>query len=233
MSEQATIAEILAIAPGTKEAPVWINSAFEGIVTIAQGRNTQNGGKAFDATVTDPHNPALKLETTFYSANSHLHGALVRFSGKGMTRTAYGNKQKFGVGKNTVMEVLGKANGSSPPATQQQGSQPPTAQDSAPAAVKTSSREDLAFKVMGLALEELRIRKPQLEPGTVVYQAAAFVTACDLLRAIDKIAAGQLAAAPADREAKGKKDTKAKDEPTPEPKPSLPAAEDPDQDVPF
>lgn len=199
---QGTLADVLRMAPGTREKPAWVNVNFETLVSVGQAIATRNGGKRYPVTLTDPDDSSIRITISVFDGKFvAFHGKRVRFGGKGMTRSEYNGAPEIGFGKNVTMDVLGSG-ASSPPAEQrQQGNQAPAQEKDAPASSTPPKAANAGFEAesIKLALELMHANATDVAPGSEDFTLQVYTISSDLIRVHDRLVKRQLAKGPAER----------------------------------
>lgn len=236
--QQGTLAEVAQLRPGDKQSPSYVNFSFEALVFVGQSKPTANGGKMFPVTLTDPDDPRVKLASLSFDGKfPQYHGKRVRFSGKGMTRTEYNGSAQLGLGKNTVLEILG--NGPSQPPTQQrrEENRPPAQRNDAPATSTAPKALNAGFeaKAIELALELMHTNATDTAPGSEDFTLQVYTLSSDLVRIYDRLILRQLAKGPAERAKKlnGAPATEPPDQGGRQDPPPRPLDKDPEKEIPF
>jgi hypothetical protein len=189
--QQITLGQVYEMQPGENGQKTYVNDEFDAIVEVIEERKSQKTGKSFWIThLVDPHNPKISLECAFFRAPGQYDGKVCHFSGNGMTREEYNGKQKLGLGRDTKIQIVGKA-------PQQQGGNTSSAQDNRPPPTQTPPAAQSASFTARAVVEALSIIKAE---GVVDYHSADFAPilhtlASDILRVHNWLEAGKLAPA--------------------------------------
>lgn len=148
-SKTLTVAELLEMQAGDKENAAWINDDFEAIVSNVTVRQ-----KATLATLSDPHNPRVSIDATFFGRQgvARFEGAVCHFSGSGMTRTEYNGKQQVTIGSKATVQIVGQA--SAPAATAQSAPRNSQPHRSAPAGGGSAASGAIFGATVGMALNQ-------------------------------------------------------------------------------
>lgn len=228
-----TIDDILRLRPGTgPRDTTWIDGSFEAVVRNTE-RKTSQRGPYTKCTLVDPHNERIFIDCMGDGDLARYEGRLVRFSGKGMKRTAYKDTPQVGISDKATIEELGRAadtRGDSRDTrdtrSDSEGS-PSTAPDGVPA-------YQIEGQAVGNALTNAVacvLAKTPLMPGTSDFAREVYIVASDLLRVAQELRAGRMMKSAKDREAKAKAPPKTEPPKTPPPPPKPQDIDE--EDVPF
>lgn len=192
--QQITLGQVLEMAPGENGEKVYINDEFEAIVTDSKERTSKKGSKFWVCNLVDPHNASIKLETSFFRNPGQYVDKVCYFSGTGMTREQYGQTPKVGLGRDTKIQIMGKAPSSTPP--QQGGNKGQTQENQRPPTSHTPPAQNVPFTARAV-IEALSIMKAMgtiefFEPG---FAGSLHTLASDILRVHNWLEAGKLAPA--------------------------------------
>lgn len=190
--QQITLGQVLEMAPGDNTERVYINDEFEAIVTDVKERTSKKGSKFWVCNLVDPHNPGIKLETSFFRNPGQYVGKVCYFSGAGMTREQYGQTPKVGLGRDTKIQIMGKAPGPTPP--QQGGNEAPAQENRRPQAQLPPAAQSASFSARAV-VEALSVMKAMgtiefFEPG---FAASLHTLASDIMRVHQWLEEGKLA----------------------------------------
>jgi hypothetical protein len=125
-SSTITIAELLEIPAGEKGAPQYVNAEFVAVVSHCKAPAGRMPGQA---TLTDPDTGITIVGKFFGRDPGRYEGQTVRFSGSGMTRTAYNGTEQVTIGdKATINVERAPAPAAARPATPPPAAHAPAAQ---------------------------------------------------------------------------------------------------------
>lgn len=101
MSKTTSIAEIIS-TPTSENS--WVNGSFRAVVSNTKAPNGKMPGRA---TLTDPENPGISIESTFWQRDpSPFEGKIAQFSGPGMKKGDYKDKPQLAVNAKTRVDVF-------------------------------------------------------------------------------------------------------------------------------
>lgn len=195
-----TITDITQMAPGTKENPVWLGKEFEAVVGQIITKQTSTGKEFYITTLSDPHNPSVSIEATFFTGGiASKSGKVCHFSGQGMKLEEYKGKPKIAVGDKAKINVVGGApSGAAAPAQRS----PAT-----PAAHAPAGQSTILGVTVGMAIVQavgiLRDCHNQATVenyfGTADFSRELHMIASDIIRVGQLLERGQLAHSAKDR----------------------------------
>jgi hypothetical protein len=195
-----TITDIVQTAPGTKENPVWLGKDFEATVGQIVAKQTSTGKEFYITTLSDPHNPSVSIEATFFTGGiASKSGKVCHFSGQGMKLEEYKGKPKIAVGDKAKINVVGAA----PSA----GAAPAQRSPAAPAAHAPAGQAGILGVTVGMAIVQAISILRESHPGETLdsyYTTTAFsrdlhIVASDIIRIGQLLERGQLAHSAKDR----------------------------------
>ena len=196
-----TITDIVQTAPGTKENPVWLGKDFEATVGQIVTKQTSTGKEFYITTLSDPHNPSVSIEATFFTGSiSSKSGKVCHFSGQGMKLEEYKGKPKIAIGDKAKINVVGAAPASG-------GAAPAQRLPAAPAASAPPGQTGILGVTVGMAIVQAISILRESHPGETLdsyYTTTAFsrdlhIVASDIIRIGQLLERGQLAHSAKDR----------------------------------
>jgi|GEM_PF-2950233 len=100
-----TIAELLEIPVGQKDAPSWVNDEFEAVLSNiipAQGKGPTK------CTLSDPDNSSIRIIGCFFGGKviTRYENKLCLFGGQGMSRTEFNGTDQLTMGAKVTINVL-------------------------------------------------------------------------------------------------------------------------------
>jgi hypothetical protein len=218
MSSQppATVYDVLQIQPGTRDQKSWVDLEFEAVVSNVR---PGSGRKPTKAKLSDPHNPNVSIEASFFGGRNvaGFAGKICLFSGQGMTMGEYNGVSEITIGDKTHVNVQGPAPAGGGNATQTQqraprddtrgGGQEPQHDNPPPAA---AGPRPIEGATVGMALKEAStaiLKAHELDSSTSVmaylkgpnYSKDLFTLTSDIIRVSMLIQSGKLAPSAKDR----------------------------------
>jgi len=224
---QITLGDVLEAEPGDGQNKAWINGEFDALVSdIVPKTSRQNGRSFWTAIVSDPDNPNIRLETTFFVNPMRLQNCVCHFSGGGMSREEYQGQPKLGLGKNTLVQPVGQPQNPPPrqqtnqqrstPARQQAASNTRPPANSRPPANQPAGQGgprpllgSMVGAAIGQAIGLLKESLPRDAAGAIArgdlfgtgFTHDLFTLASDIIRVNQRLEAGNLAKSPSQRNA--------------------------------
>lgn len=107
-----TVSQLLAIQPGDRENPSWVNGSFTGKVQYAKG---QDGKKPGSGQLIGGDGSSIELTIWGHNPNG-WNGNQILVSGKGIQRGEYRGKQNVVIGDKAEVKVIGHPADSKTPA---------------------------------------------------------------------------------------------------------------------
>lgn len=104
-NETITLGQLIEIPPGDRNNASWVNGEFEAIVSNTK-RSSGKGPSS--ALLSDPHNPNIAIQGSFWIDPTSYEGCLCLFSPPGMARTEYKGAQQVTIGDKTKINVLSR-----------------------------------------------------------------------------------------------------------------------------
>jgi hypothetical protein len=193
--QQITLGQVLELEPGQNGSKTYVNDEFDAIVEVVEEKKSRTSGKAFWITqLVDPHNSRIALECAFFRNPGQYNGKVCHFAGGGMTREEYNGKQKLGLGRDTKVQIVGKAPQSAP--AQSNGNGAGTHESGRPQPQIPPAAQSASFTARAV-VEALSIIKSE---GVVDYHSGEFAPilhtlASDILRVHNWLEDGKLAPA--------------------------------------
>lgn len=211
----ATVYDVLQIPPGTRDQKAWVDLEFEAVVSNVR---PGSGRKPTKAKLSDPHNPNVSIEASFFGGRNvaGFAGKICLFSGQGMTMGEYNGVSEITIGDKTHVNVQGPApagGGNAPTQTQQRGPRDDTRggghEETPPPPAATGPRP-IEGATVGMALKEAStaiLKAHELDSSTSVmaylkgpnYSKDLFTLTSDIIRVSQLIQSGKLAPSAKDR----------------------------------
>ena len=109
-SEQLlSIAEVFELTPGTTENATWVNPGCIAVVREIKTIKSQKTGKEFFPCVLADQTGSATVECSFFTRPKFAVGDVIELAGKGLRRTEYNGNAQVSVGKDTVINIVGKS----------------------------------------------------------------------------------------------------------------------------
>jgi len=108
-SEQLlSIAQVFAMAPGDEQNAAWVNPGAIAVVREIKTIKTKAGKEFFPCILADQVGSET-VSCSFFTRPKFQEGDVIELSGKGLRRKEYNGKAEIAVGKDTVINIVGKS----------------------------------------------------------------------------------------------------------------------------
>ncbi len=198
-NETITLSQLIEIPPGDRNNASWVNGEFEAIVSNTK-RSSGKGPSS--ALLSDPHNPNISIQGSFWIDPTSYEGCLCLFSPPGMARTEYKGAQQVTIGDKTKINVLSRG---ATPAPAARTSQPLASGDTRQPAPASHGAHAINGATVGMAINQAVgiIKDTVPKDGTGCVDPAYFQSpdfsrdlhtiASDIIRVSAMLEAGKLA----------------------------------------